>query len=808
MMKTSSSSELRSHPDKFLSHHLEEVSQFSQKTISEKKLNFTSIDHQTIEQIAFIIGAGHDFGKSTPFFQEYIDEKTDERQKALLKNKPVTKHGKISAVFTYFLLKEFLKARKDLRWDLPIFGYLIVKRHHGNLKNPVSELVDFDEDDIEVLNEQKNSIVTNPDSFSQIIRIYQNILPKHDICPFFEKLNSLIEEIKKSKTPFRESLEKEQSLESYVLFQLLYSTLTNSDKMDAADLVASLKNKTQSAIDDQIVDNYRNKKNFNKSHDKIGAIRNCIYEDVIAQIGTINLEKKIYSLNVPTGTGKTLASFSFGLKLREKIWKEYGYFPKIIYTLPFLSVIDQNYSVFDDVFKTVQGASPPSEILLKHHHLSDTLYSVENNSDKQIEFKEDKAQLLIEGWNSEIVVTTFVQLFHSLISNRNRSLRKFHNIVNSIIILDEVQSLPHKYWLLFKELLDTIGQRCNVHFIFVTATRPLIFDEAQGEILELVPNKRKYFEQFDRIEMRYFPEILMFGEFQQKVLRDLASNPTKSFLIVLNTINSTKELFEYLKSSSNEDTDYYYLSTNITPKERLERILKIKDGTNERRKVIISTQLIEAGVDIDVYIVYRDLAPLDSINQVSGRCNRNYSEGKKGEVKIFSLSDGKNEYYKWIYPSFLIEKTKEVLQGSDIISEKQFLELNNQYFQKVKTDQSEHISKERLDDIKKMQFDNLQKNFQLIEKTYEKTDVFIELDDTAKKIWTEYTAICAVPNLLERKKKFLGIKKEFAEYIISIKTDAAPPTINSDTGIAYVPRENLASFYDENTGYKKGVLIF
>jgi CRISPR-associated endonuclease/helicase Cas3 len=433
---------------------------------------------------------------------------------------------------------------------------------------------------------------------------------------------------------------------------------------------------------------------------------------------------------------------------------------------------------------------------------------VENNSDKQIEFKEDKAQLLIEGWNSEIVVTTFVQLFHSLISNRNRSLRKFHNIVNSIIILDEVQSLPHKYWLLFKELLDTIGQRCNVHFIFVTATRPLIFDEAQGEILELVPNKRKYFEQFDRIEMRYFPEILMFGEFQQKVLRDLASNPTKSFLIVLNTINSTKELFEYLKSSSNEDTDYYYLSTNITPKERLERILKIKDGTNERRKVIISTQLIEAGVDIDVDIVYRDLAPLDSINQVSGRCNRNYSEGKKGEVKIFSLSDGKNEYYKWIYPSFLIEKTKEVLQGSDIISEKQFLELNNQYFQKVKTDQSEHISKERLDDIKKMQFDNLQKNFQLIEKTYEKTDVFIELDDTAKKIWTEYTAICAVPNLLERKKKFLGIKKEFAEYIISIKTDAAPPTINSDTGIAYVPRENLASFYDENTGYKKGVLIF
>jgi CRISPR-associated endonuclease/helicase Cas3 len=807
-MKTLSFSELRSHPDKSLLKHLEEVSEFSRKTISRKKLNFASIDSQTIEQIAFIIGAGHDFGKSTIFFQEYIDKKTDDKQKALLKNKPVTNHGKISAVFTYFLLKEFLRDRKDVQWYLPIFGYLIVKRHHGNLKNPVSEIVDFDVDDIEVLNEQINSIVTNPEIFSQVIQIYQTILPDYEVRSFFEQTNSVLKEIKKSKTPFRDSLEKEQSLELYVLFQLLYSTLINSDKMDAADLVSSLKNNTPYVIDDQIVDNYRKKKNFDKSQDKIGTIRNSIYEDVVAQIDTINLQNKIYSLNVPTGTGKTLASLSFGLKLRAKISKEHGYSPKIIYTLPFLSVIDQNFSVFDEVFKTVQGTSPSTDILLKHHHLSDIFYSQEKENDEQIEFKEDKAQILIEGWNSEIVVTTFIQLFHSLISSKNRLLRKFQSIANSIIILDEVQSIPHKYWLLMKELLNSIAHCCNVYFIFVTATQPLIFNEMQGEILELVPNKIKYFEQFDRIELQYQPEIMMIGEFQQKVLRDLEANPTKSFLIVLNTINSTKELFEDLKTTSLADTDYYYLSTNITPKERLERILKIKNEKNKQRKVIVSTQLIEAGVDIDVDIVYRDLAPLDSINQVSGRCNRNYAEGKKGEVRIFTLIDGKNEYYKCIYPSFLIEKTKDVLKGSDIISEKQFLELNNQYFQKVKLDQSEHISKERLEDIKNLQFDNLQKNFQLIEKTYEKTDVFIELDAAAKKIWAKYNEICANPNLIERKCEFLGIKKEFYEYVISIKSDDAPPIINSKTGIAYVPHDNLSSFYDENTGYKKGVLIF
>jgi len=806
-MKTSSFSELKSHPQKSLLKHLIEVSTFSQNTISSKKLNFPHVDHQTIEKIAFIIGASHDFGKSTPFFQEYINEKTNEKQRAILKNKSVTKHGKLSAVFTYFLLKEYLKDRKDIQADLPIFGFLIVKRHHGNLKNPVSELIDFNDDGVTVLNEQIRSIVSNPDNLSQIVKIYQKILPEFDVSPFFEEMNSLIKEIKRRKTPFREFLENEQSLEYYVIFQLLYSTLINSDKLDAAGLISSLNNKIQNPIDEQIVDKYRNKENFDKSHDKIGTIRNSIYEEVIAQIGTIDLGEKIYSLNVPTGTGKTLTSFSFGLKLREKIWKEFGYYPKIIYTLPFLSIIDQNYSVIDNVFKTIQGVSPSSEVLLKHHHLSDTMYFIGDNNNKQIEFKEDKAELLIEGWNSEIVVTTFVQLFHSLISNKNRSLKKFHNIVNSIIILDEVQSLPHKYWLLLKELLHTIAQCCNVYFIFVTATQPLIFNEEQGEIIELVPNKKRYFEQFDRIELRYSPEIIKLEEFEQRVLQDIVSNPTKSFLIVLNTINSTKKLFEYLKSSGPTDTDYYYLSTNITPKERLDRILKIKEGNNIRRKVIISTQLIEAGVDIDVDIVYRDLAPLDSINQVSGRCNRNYTEGKKGEVRIFSLSDGEIEYYKYIYPSFLIEKTREVLKGYDLISEKEFLKLNNYYFQKVKMDQSDHISKERLDDVKKMQFENLQKNFQLIEKTYEKTDVFIELDDVAKKIWSEYTKICILPNPLERKKKFLGIRKEFSEYIISIKTDAAPP-INLENGIAYVPCENLTSFYDENTGYKKGVLIF
>ncbi|TFH39059.1 MAG: hypothetical protein E4G94_11475 [ANME-2 cluster archaeon] len=247
--------------------------------------------------------------------------------------------------------------------------------------------------------------------------------------------------------------------------------------------------------------------------------------------------------------------------------------------------------------------------------------------------------------------------------------------------MDEVQSIPHHYWLLLKELIFAISKYFNTYFIFVTATQPLIFDEEKGEISELVENKNHYFEQFDRIELQYNPDPMHIEAFKEHIKRDVEENIDKDFLIVLNTISSTRDLYQHLRSQQSTNTKYYYLSTSITPKERLKKIKEIKE--NKNRKVIISTQLIEAGVDIDVDIVYRDMATLDSINQVAGRCNRNYREGEKGIVKIVTLTDDRQEFHRYIYSGFLIDKTKEVLDGFKTIPENQFLNLNNQYFKKV-----------------------------------------------------------------------------------------------------------------------------
>ncbi|MBW2664309.1 MAG: CRISPR-associated endonuclease Cas3'', partial [Deltaproteobacteria bacterium] len=156
-MNELSSYELLSHPKKPLRMHLEGVGDLTKQTVKDKRLCLPDLDETILGDIAYILGVCHDFGKATSFFQEYIRE-TDEKRKASFKNKPHTKHGLISAIFTYFVLKQYLFEKNEDLSYLSIFGFLMVKRHHGNLKNPVDEILSLiDDDTIDVLVEQAES---------------------------------------------------------------------------------------------------------------------------------------------------------------------------------------------------------------------------------------------------------------------------------------------------------------------------------------------------------------------------------------------------------------------------------------------------------------------------------------------------------------------------------------------------------------------------------------------------------------------------------------------------------------------------
>ncbi|HAJ33960.1 MAG TPA: CRISPR-associated helicase/endonuclease Cas3 [Candidatus Atribacteria bacterium] len=835
----SSLSKVYSHPDKLLVDHLQKVGDLCRQNLSLKKLNLDGyIDFNILKDIFYLVGVAHDFGKATTYFQEYLKEK-NESKKMEMKNKVEIHHSLISALFTYYVVKEYLLTKDLLSGRyyqyLPVISFLVVKRHHGNLDDALDEVI-LDSRDDKILEKQVNAV-----DFKIINNIYNKFFSKIDFkfdynlfrdnilnakpiyiyneIDRYEKnyIRDLNHQEKKLITYFDE----EDTLFYYFITMLLYSLLLDADKTDAANLQEIKRIK----IDKDIVDNYKLHlfKDINKKKKEINKIRNEIYNETISSLGRLNLEKdKILSLNVPTGTGKTLASLSFALKLKAKIEQEKKYKPRIIYSLPYLSIIDQNFAIFEDVFKfSLKGKTSNSNLLLKHHHLSDINYTASNIGKEEFENVSPKDigkdLLLIEGWNSEVIVTTFFQFFYSLISNRNKSIRKFHNIVNSIVILDEIQAIPHCYWLLLNKIIHFLAEKFNIYFILVTATQPLLFDEKEKEIKPLIKDKEKYFKALNRVNLEYNPEPLSLNDFQEILEENLCNNPNKDFLIVLNTINSSLEIYNFICQLELEDTEIYYLSTNVIPKERLRRIKKSREKT-KKRKIIISTQLIEAGVDLDVDIVYRDFAPLDSINQVAGRCNRNFSQNK-GLIKLFILKEEekKKEYYRYIYDSFIISKTKDVLREASKkqIEEKDFLSLNNLYFDKVNQGKADDKAKEILEEVKKLNFGELNK-FKLIKDTYKKIDIFVEVDKKGKEIYQKYKDLYLIKDLFKRKNEFLKIKKNFYDYVISVPYNYAADFVTEDKGMGHISLEEIKqnNYYDPETGFKReeksggGTLIY
>ncbi|HPY71998.1 MAG TPA: CRISPR-associated helicase Cas3', partial [Methanothrix sp.] len=794
---------LKSHPDKRLVDHLQRVGDLSRKTIADRSLNIDDAD--LLGDAAYLIGITHDLGKATGFFQEYINEK-DETKKKSLKSKDTTHHGLLSAFFTYAVIKEYLRntgCNGGLADFLPLFSFLAVKRHHGNLLNAMDEIKDIDADKdkiFKVAEEQINSI----DSIgrAEISEILASLLEKGNInlgINLTNIINYILQEsateIGRKEKRFVRRLSEGNDLYPYFISQFLYSALLDADKTDAGLEGAHL---DRLDLSSKLVDEYRDLKGFSSNKNNINDLRNQIYEDAIESIMAWNLDDRILSLNVPTGTGKTLAALSLSLKLRVRLENERRIKPRIIYALPFLSIIDQNYKVFDEV--VAKENSKDSRLLLKHHHLAEVKYKTSEN-----EYDVDKSLLLLEGWNSEIIVTTFWQLFNTLFSNKNKQLRKFNKLVNSIIILDEVQAVPHQYWQLIRDSLNMLCEKFNSYVVFITATQPLIFDEAEGEIKEVAKRKEEYFRGLDRIQL--FPRVdraLTLDDFKAFLKNDLTENPGKDFLIVLNTIGSAQDVYRFVKGLELGDTECFFLSTNVIPKMRLERIDQIKEkNTKRRRKVIVSTQLIEAGVDIDADVVYRDFAPLDSINQVAGRCNRNSAKGEKGIVNIFILIDDKKEFYKYIYDPFLISKTLDILKPIEgTINESEFLDLNDKYFKAVKRGMGDKESKDSLECIAGLAFKDLSESFKLIEEDYPRVNVFIEQDGDAVEIWKRYKEMQSENDHLERSKKYLKIKKQLSEYIISVPERSGHSLIVDGSNIGYISMHELPNYYDMETGFK------
>lgn len=804
-----------------LTEHLKYVGRKSKEVIESKE--FDGMDKEVIADISYLIGIAHDFGKYTTFFQKKLKgyPSGDEAN-----------HSLISALCTFNLVKRYLMARKLENEEpykfLHLISYFVVKHHHGDLKDIKKDINarDLFNAGFRNIRKQLGDIKNNG---GQIVAEYVVLLEDYDIraddlFADLEKYEKDVENFKDIK-PLVMDLDKpaysirqkdNRDIRHYLLVQLLYSALIDADKKHAGHV----REIGRKELPENLVERHLSEERFKKENEStINPIRTEIRKSVLENIGSEYNKYRIFTITAPTGTGKTLTSLSAALKLRGLLKNELNLRcgPRIIYSLPFTSIIDQNFNVFVSVVEQIKDFKENrSQYLLKHHHLSEIFYKTEDiDKEKDV----DESLALIESWDSEIIVTTFIQLFHALIGHKNRSLKKFHNIVNSIIILDEVQNIPIEYWNLIRSVLIAMAKYFNCRIILMTATKPLIFEE--GEYKELVDDYEKYFksEELNRVCLHIDGKGKQISDFCEE-LTDLSKN---SYLFVFNTIGASFEFYSEIKDRIQElGFKLYYLSTNIIPKERRKRIKEIRNMLKSNQKVVVvSTQLVEAGVDIDCDCVYRDMGPLDSIIQVAGRCNRN-KRNEMGDVKVIDLvkineRGVEKRYADYIYDKDILNIVRDLFEDENEIMETEFLELINEYFKKARAKSQEGTERKLINSIYELYFfdktpDKTKRipisEFELIKEDYYTIDVFVEMDDTAREMWEKYQEIKNNKKLepYERNKEFLKIKSQFYDYVISIPQKYKNQVcFDEKNGIWYISKYEIEQGigYDQTIGFKR-----
>jgi len=751
---------LLSHEGRLLKEHLENVGKLSKKFIETLNLE---INHKDLLcQVAYLIGISHDFGKGTTFFQAKFKNENYDTEKS--------EHSYLSSLFAFWMIDKFLQEKRYEKFSyLSLFSWLIVAEHHSDLKNFYNVIENIKNSHIleeQIADIRKNTVDELSEIYNTLLRCYNFRI---DLDKFLNNIEKILECIEERIDEVKEELLEDKNLVRYFEFILLYSALIDADKLDAScenDKEAKeLENKifNRRRINSDIVDRYKEKYLNKERKEKIDDLREQAYNEIISKLDEVDLKKdRLFSIELPTGMGKTLASFSFALKLREKIEKECNYTPRIIYCLPFLSIIDQNSKVISEVLN-IENNEITSDIFLVHHHLSDIKYT-KSKLDSKEEFEKDLALLLIEGWYSEIIITTFVQLFESLISTKNRALRKVHNIANSIIILDEFQAVPYEYWRLTREVINFLVKKWNCHIIVMTATMPMVFKE--DELLSLIDEPEKYFEneKLNRYTLYIDKKEKTLEEFFEELIENVKKN-NDDILVILNTVKNSQEVYRKFKEHFSENekpkiteegiaefNNFYLINLNSTviPLHRLKRIEKIRE--KRKRKIIISTQLVEAGVDIDVDVVYRDFAPIDAIVQSAGRCNRN-GTNKKGKIFVIKLVDEKGILYSTrIYGIVFRNITERILNNISRLEEKEIRECIKKHFMEVeKESESKFYSS-----VCKLNFSEGREaisEFRLIKEDFGKEDFCICFEN-AKEIINKIKELKEIRRKAEYKKKF------------------------------------------------------
>ncbi|WEL16364.1 CRISPR-associated helicase Cas3 [Halorhabdus sp. SVX81] len=627
-----------------------------------------------VETLAWV----HDFGKATTHFQEYLLENSEADPPMLRHHAPIGSFAAYHALDT-----------QGYDTETCLAGFVAVAKHHGKLPNVAEYVVDrthrrngdsgqntVEKRQTVVLKQIKDIHDTVPDlaekvfesatagsgGWESFVRRYQS-----------GSLLSDIEATVGTKTAGRGVDPDALSTSCYGLVLQCWSALVLADKTSAAGAANESETYAPRQSGFETLTEYIEDLEAGVTADKYGTkterlnfYRSEARKDILDNVASFaESGGGIGTLTLPTGMGKTLAGLSAAFALRDALDGDH-----VVYALPFTSIIDQVVDEIEEIYET----DTAGRLLTAHHHLNDTIIrDTDDQSADDADRNDDVAGMLGESWRAGLTVTTFVQLFESLAGPQNRQSMKLPALRNAVVVLDEPQSLPLDWWKLVPRLVDVLTEQYNATVIAMTATQPRLFEDE----FELVDDPDRYFEVVRRVsyELDDSTERYIQSQSEPKSYAAAANELRAAVeselttLAVCNTIDSARELTERVdddgfvdvgrlydeelqKQGSVDDVDpvelakrvaatddnaLLHLSTRLRPADRLTLIETAKALTERGHPTLaISTQLVEAGVDISFDRVFRDLAPIDSIVQAAGRCNRSF-EREQGVVTVWWL---------------------------------------------------------------------------------------------------------------------------------------------------------------------------
>ncbi len=417
--------------------------------------------------------------------------------------------------------------------------------------------------------------------------------------------------------------DKEETIRKFkigLLTRFLFSALIDADRTDTADSADPLNRRFRNVkpVNWQVLSD-RLESHLNTLGSS-GAV-NSLRREVSGSCRNASLlPKGVFTLTVPTGGGKTLASLRFALHHASQFNMD-----RVVYVSPYTSIIDQNAKVTRNILEPI-GTEPGSAVLEHHSNLNPV-------------HQTQRSKLISQNWDSPVVFTTAVQLLEALFGEGTRAVRRMHQLANTVIIFDEIQTLPVRCIHLFNNAMNFFQEQCGSTVVLCTATQPGLdqVNLRKGAFTkgrEIIPNVADLFAQLKRVEA--FDHRKTPWSFQQVAeFAKTETGITNSCLVVVNTKRQALEIFRHCAAF--EHVEVFHLSTNMCPAHRIEILEIVKSKLLAQMPVIcVSTQLIEAGVDISFGSAIRALAGADSIAQTAGRCNRN-GERTLGRVHIVRL---------------------------------------------------------------------------------------------------------------------------------------------------------------------------